>query len=248
MEQKAESSYFLMKNRNNTMTIWNKWKIRLGLFKPKRAYDHILMLGYNCEIAFQFFSMYHFLQSNLFAWSYAYSLKDTAQAIAHLDEIGAEGFLPPDPLWQCRRTHIRFHGRQPGFSADIEKELSQRTEYLKKKFLQAGSSGQKILCIIKVRTETADVQREGLKAVYQALRRRIKGDFDFLVVTEQNNPLSLQDLPFENIFLRRVAFFAPEADVTNLRKSAAGAWQRIFAEFGPAFHLSHKKHFKFEEK
>ena len=228
-------------------TAWKKFKIKHRIFRPKNRYDHLVLLGYNCEIAFQFFNMYRFLESGLFAWSYASSLHDTLHALQHPDLIGTNGFIFTDPLWQCRNTQISFHGKNTQISLEQEEqELTQRLAYLKKKFTQiCATAGQKLLFVVKVRTSPSAGNADDLPALYHTLKQITRSDFDLLVICEKD--AVLPRLSYPHVFIRRVDHFAPENSVTNTLLAANEDWERIFSEFGPKRYLKHNKHFKFEK-
>ena len=230
------------------MNWWKKLKIRLRCFRSQRAYDHLVSVGYNCEIAFQFFHLYRFLESSLFAWTYAYSLQDTIHAIQHLEQVGANGFLPPDPLCQCRNTNVRFHLKDdPAMSLpQLEKELTSRVTYLKNKWVKVcADTNQSVLYIVKVRSTDTQKNIDLLPQLYSTLKQTTQAPFDLLIVCEKN--AVLPDLNNPHIFIRRVDHYAPDDDVPNKKLAAMKDWEQIFFEFGPKHYLEHMKHFKFEK-
>ena len=74
-------------------------------------FRYIVPLGYNCETAFRFWRLYRFLDSSLFAWTYSYSIEDLINALNNFDSILAGEIALPNPLYECKNTHIRFHGK-----------------------------------------------------------------------------------------------------------------------------------------
>ncbi len=234
--------------RTKSIDLWKKLKIRRCCFQPQRSYDHIISLGYNCEISFQFFHLYRFLESNLFAWTYSYSLQDTIYALQHLDKVGTNGFLLANSFFQCVNTKICFHGKDdPHMSLEeLKAELTGRIEYLKNKWLRICSTkDQSILFIVKVRIQPIEQNVEEIKQLYQTLKQMTAAPFDLLVVC--GKLATLPDFKHPHIFVRQVKHFAPDDDVPSKRLAAMKDWEHIFFEFGPKHYLEHITHFKFEK-
>ena len=236
-----------LKKKFDFTNFWNKLQIRYRRFQPKRAYDHVIPLGYNCEIAYQFFHLYHFLESSLFAWTYSYQLQDTINALNHFDQIGTHGFLPPSPLWECRNTKICFHGKDdPRLSfLELETELNDRIAHLKNKWLKiASSTNQSILYIVKIRWQSIEKNVNEITTLYNTLKKMTNAPFDLLVI--RGKLTALPDLQNPHIFVRQVDHYAPDDDVPH-KMAATRDWEKIFFEFGPKNYLEHRKHFKFEK-
>lgn len=127
--------------------------------KPRRYYGHIISLGHNCEVSFQFFKKYHFTESSLFAWCACPNISAMINAINKLEIVGTGEFKPTNPMWQCQNTKIAFHGKgsprlwnenpsQEFFDNDL-KELKSRLTHLRSKFITAGKDGKTNLYIYK---------------------------------------------------------------------------------------------------
>lgn len=228
---------------------------RLLHSKQIKRYDHILSLGYNCEVAFQLFNHNKFLESNLLAWTYVESLPATLFALEKMDLIGSRGFEGPVPhMYKCPVTNIFFHGKarahllagNEALQQEDKEELKGRIEALKSKFRQAMDDGGKNLYIIKLQTQEENV-RENLEKIYDFLTRNVKNAFDFLIIMEQKATHTFAKLTEnENVYVRTVAFYAPESSVMT-RDNDKKHWFRIFDEFMPRYKMKKKKRFKFEE-
>lgn len=224
---------------------------RLLHSKEIKRYGHIISLGYNCEISFQLFRKNKFLESNLFAWAYIPSLKDTLFTLKNLDLIGSEGFSGPSPLYTCKKTHIGFHGKagvkmlqeNPALKEEDQNELIGRISFLREKFKETAKDGEKNLYIIKVKPEDLDAG-DTLKAIYDYLVETVKNDFDFLIIAEKKSSFALP--MYKNLYVRFVNFFVPDDNVTT-KDNDKKHWQRIFDEFQPQYKLKKTKKYKFED-
>lgn len=230
--------------------------------KNVNYYGHMISLGYNCEVAFQFFRRYKFVESSLFAWSYAWTLQDTLLALENLDRVGSAGFDAPNPLWQCKNTHVRFHAQQHSAAGNANSvdtaiwaqdlaELAPRVAYLKEKLKRTARDGKKNLYIIKVKSvlPTPAELAIHIQQLAAVLRKLGPNEFDLLVVLEESflPGLTQKDFGLSNVFLRRVHHFTPEECVTDVKSADAAGWNTIFKEFRPDFKLPRKKQFKFEQ-
>lgn len=118
-----------------------------------RKYDHILSLGYNCEVSFQFFLKYHFVESSLFAWVNTETCQNLIHALKHLDLILSQGVREVQPMYLDIATGISFHGKteRDGLETkeEIKNELYSRIPHLRDKFIQTAQDGKKNLYIFK---------------------------------------------------------------------------------------------------
>ena len=233
----------------------------IALFnKNVKFYGHVISLGYNCEISFQFFLKYHFVESSLFAWVACPSIEQMIYALLHVQEVGAGKLEPQGVMWRCFNTDILFHGKAPMSMwlnhptpqqiAEDKAELVDRLKYLRAKFQKTACDGKKNLYIFKYpkTDETAQTALEKINRLEQTLRQIVSNPFDLLIVLQEGLLPGLEALSKkENIFIRRVAFYAPDDNVTTELNDRLH-WGKIFDEFRPAFKLKKKKHFKFEDR
>lgn len=240
--------------------IINKIRKLFGL-KPQRYYGHIISLGYNCEVSFQFFKKYHFTESSLFAWCACHNIETVMNAIKNLDTVGSGEFKPVKPMWVCQNTKISFHGRgkpsewqnnptQEFFDNDL-KELKSRLAHLRQKFIETGKDGKTNLYIYKCSPHEQNLPNDTLtllfENLYEAIADKCTNPFDLLIVLEKDIlPNIEQTIENPHIFVRRVKFFSNPAHVTSKPYDKRG-WGRIFNEFKPDFKLPKRKRYKFED-
>lgn len=223
-----------------------------------RHYGHIQSLGYNCEVSFQFFQQYKFVESGLFSWTNNKNLTTLIHALKNFDRIGTGEWEAEPPMWKDVNSSINFHGRArmtdmtdaEALNAD-KADLTARTAYLKEKFKTTGRDGKKNLYIYKYSprdTTDENLFAEQAAELYDTLHSLVENDFDLLIVLEKPIFSELTESKFANghIFIRRVNFFTPENKVTD-KKNDKKAWGKIFKEFAPAFKLKKQKKYKFEE-
>jgi len=240
--------------------IINKIRKLFGL-KPQRYYGHIISLGYNCEVSFQFFKKYHFTESSLFAWCACPNINTMITSINNLETVGSGELKPVNPMWQCQNTKIYFHGKgspkewnnnptQEFFDKDLA-ELKSRLAHLRNKFITAGQDGKTNLYIYKCSPNEEILSHDTLELLfenlYEAIRNKCSNPFDLLIILEKRMfPNIEQALENPHIFVRRVKFFTHPAHVTSKPYDKKG-WSKIFNEFKPDFKLPKHKHYKFEE-
>jgi len=222
---------------------------RLFYFFRRRSYTHILSLGSNCEVAFQFFKNYNFVESTLFAWTVC-SCDQLIHTLQNLDLIGSQKIvLLEHKMFLDCATGIQFHPKDNHVTPENEDayrtELLGRLTYLKKKFVEVGKDGKSKLYVYKyMEPELSAVIESRVRKIYDALRQLNEDPFDFLLVLREEAPQV--QFSEKKIFIRRVKQFAPGESVTDGPFDRWG-WCRLFSEFYPAVILKRTKHFKFEE-
>lgn len=224
--------------------------------RNSKYYDHIISLGYNCEVSFQFFLEFHFVESSLFAWVNLSTIDVLINALQNVSSICSGEIINVKPMWKCVNTKIHFHGKAPmsfwfanPSNDDINKdkeELLSRVSHLKAKFLDIAKDGKRKLFIFKWLPEDNTFNRQKVDMLYSSLSK-LADNFDLLIVVEKKLFEKI-DLPLDNnhIFFRYVSFFTPEEAVTSKPYDRKG-WKNIFSEFRPNFRLPKKKKFKFED-
>lgn len=233
-----------------------------NLFNKNKKYGHVISLGYNCEVAFQFLKNYKFVEASLFTWANTININNLIYALNNYDKLMTGEVRNVKPLYKCFNTNIRFHGREPMeiWLSDKEpdeeikrkdkEELLSRIAHLKEKFLNTAKDGKKNLYIFSylVKNESIDEIKTNITHLYDSLCNIVKNEFDLLIVFENNKiPKDLElNLNNKNIYIRTVKFFAPEDKVTGDYCDNAG-WKKIYSEFRPNFKLKIKKRFKFEK-
>ena len=242
-----------MKLREEIKLINRDFKL---FFKRKREnkFDYIFSLGYNCEVAFRLYEFFKFEESCLFHWTYAPSCDDLIFALKNFELIGKNGYEKPNPLWECKNTHIRFHGKADmtlylngEVSAEImekdRKDLESRIDYLKSKFLKLAKDDCKKLYVYKIRSN--EVCENKISELYFSLKNIGAKNFKLLIITEKSANFKPQNS--DNIIYRTVDYFAPDDDVTS-KKYFNNGFDKIFEELYSTKKTSKNKKYKFENK
>ncbi|MBR2068357.1 MAG: hypothetical protein IJ877_01215 [Candidatus Gastranaerophilales bacterium] len=232
-------------------------KIFFDKFKRKKEnkFDYIISLGYNCEVTYRFLKYFKFEDSGLFNWTYSYSINDLIYALNNFDKIAQGEFINPDPLWECKNTHIKFHGRENMgtymnhletdeiLKKDLE-DLKGRINHLKEKFLDILKNDKSKLYIYKIKKEDLkNDPEEKIKELNNALKNLGGNNFKLLIVYEKQD-LIIPDNP--NFITRNVEYFAPDNAVTD-RKYLDNGWDNIYSEFYTnKIKSNKKKKYKFE--
>lgn len=219
----------------------------LNLFN-KKYYGHIISLGYNCEISFQFFLKYHFVESSLFAWVNNKNCKTLINALNNLDTLTTKGFKKDLPMFIDVATDIAFHSKENRTEPENEiiDEIRNRVLYLKEKFKRTAQDGKKNLYIFKYPplNFSSQTATHEIISLYETLKSLVQNDFDLLVISEKHNKIIIPN-SMNNIFVRYVKFYTPENRVTS-KPYDKKHFKKIFSEFCPSFKLTKTKKFKFE--
>lgn len=227
---------------------WRFWNVK--------KYDHVISLGYNCEVSFQFFLKHKFVESSLFAWVNTETCQNLINALKHPDLVLSKGLREVEPMWLDIATGISFHGKtkRDGLETteEIKQELISRITYLKEKFFCTVSDGKKNLYVFKYPPIASqytyciiDRVHSDINELYNVLKDIVKNDFDLLIILEKTFPKTSFD--YDNLFVRYVDFYT-SADRVTSKPYDKKSYGRIFSEFRPAFKLPKTKHFKFEAK
>lgn len=233
--------------------------------KNTKYYGHVISLGYNCEVAYQFFKYHKFVESSLFTWTNTINIQTLIYALNNLDMLVAGKLENITPMWQCQNTKICFHGKAPlkiwtsknNLTQDIlnqdREELISRVSYLKNKFIQTANDCKKNLYIFSyhVKEDESIVEiKENIDTLYKVLKNLGTNVFDLLIVMKKDvftNEIEAFYANKTEVLIRRVDLFASEENVTGKINDAKG-WKKIFNEFRPDFKLKKMKKFKFEER
>lgn len=229
-------------------------------FKKRKHYDYVISLGYNCEIAHKFLKYYKFEISNLFNWTFSYSLDDLIAALQNFDMLGAGDWHTANPLWECANTHIRFHGKAPmqGYidgnitqkEIDADKtELISRVKYLKEKFLNIAISEKRKLYVYKIKADDIknNIQSK-ISALMQALDELGAKNYQLMIVAEKKYA-DCWGSDSRDYILKFVDEFPPDNDVVN-KKYRKNGWHIIFDELSvqkPKNYVK-KKRYKYEKE
>ncbi len=222
--------------------------MKMNFFRKKRKYGHIISLGYNCEVSFQFFLQYHFVESALFAWANTTNCRNVINVLKNPDILLSNGLEKVGVMFRDVASGILFHGKDDlNDLQKIEEELYSRIEYLKQKFFKTAVDGKKNLYIFKYPSSCDDIQtvRKDILDLYYILKQVVRNDFDLLIILESRMYSNIR-FDIDKIFIRRVKFFTPVYRVTTPPYDRK-YFGKIFQEFCPDFELPKNKIFKFEE-
>ena len=223
------------------------------LFKPffrkkENKFDHIISLGYNCEVMFRFVKYFGFEESSIFNWVGILGAEHLISVLKNFNEIGKNGFLDPNPLYEDKISKVRFHGKFSTTSGvkkeDIEQDkinLREKIEYLKEKFLRILRDDSRKLYIFKLMPK--DVKIEILDEIYQTFLNMGAKNFKLLFIKEEKYKLYPEN---KNYIIRDVKYFANDNDVTN-KKYFKNGFNKIFDEFYCDIKPKKDKKYKFEK-
>lgn len=163
------------------------------------------------------------------------------------------------PTYKDLNTNVYFHGkakhkifkenRLKEMAAD-KRELLERIEYLKNKFIETAQDGKNNLyiykCPINDYTTPSEIKNK-INKLYQVLETICSNRFDLLCIFKEGF-IKDQEITQSKgkIFIRNIQDFAPEIDVTIKDKKIHQYWSKIFNEFKPNFKLKKHRKFKFE--
>ena len=227
-----------------------------------RRFDHVVLVGYNCELAFRFLKSLGFLDATLFCWAGTTVLDEFLAICANVDKLMTGELIPPTkelPLFRCAQTGLWAHGRAhartwatpqpPEFVKAEADEVRSRMLHLKDKTLGYLRDDKSVLVVHKIRSRycgPGEADRTAL-AVRSAMERLGARNMTFLVVCEESVRRNFPE-SHPSYELRSVAAFSPENDALNPRLGDKRGWQLVFDEFRPKTILKRKTTgFKFDQ-
>ncbi len=238
---------------------FHKFKLYINALLNAKKYENIVMLGYNCEVAYRFFRQYKFVDSSLFAWTYV-TFEQLKFFLENPDKVATGDFFLEHGMFTCKNSGISFHGRTDLTAVTdvlqidkeaLEKEkaeLRSRIEYLKEKFYKYCSNGKSTVFIRKISAKEAQNPNllDNLNWLYQKLSSICSNDFRLVLVCEK---AFSQKLQFDNpkIIVKTVEKYSPDENVTDKKAGDKFGWRLIFTEFQPAKIKKQSKKLKFEE-
>ena len=191
-----------------------------GLFIRPRKYEHFLLMGYNCEMAFRFIRANGFLDSTFFAWAGGPGCEKMLLALDRFDELftgdmtlktGTRDVFADNATGVLMHSHYNAGAFNPGESdlEAVKAEIRSRAAYLREKF-------------------------------YRQLR-----DFEFLVVCHRDDAVNFPE-EHPDYHLRTVASYNPDWSAVTEQFGDMYGWNLIWKEFAPTRVLGTKRKFGFE--
>ena len=229
----------------------------LGLFTKRRKFEHFLLLGYNCETAFRFIMANGFLDSTFFAWTNAWRVGMTLDALRHFDELftGELVLSGVGDLIVDAKTGISMHAREksvpaPGGSGDCEavkSELRSRAAYLREKFYRQLRDEESTLAVVKLSTCDCPRGDENARSLVAQLGAMGGRNVRLLVVCQQGDAKFFPD-EHPDYDLRTVSCFSPDWMAASELGGDRLGWLRIWREFSPARVIAQRKTYKFQKR
>lgn len=209
--------------------------------KTDYPFNHVISLGYNCEISFRIEDYFGKLDSTIFSWSYILDRNQFLNALANIDDIFEHGVsLADDHMFVCDKYRIKFHPRydiipKKGDYSDYQferayNELVNRIKYLKKKSIGVFKDNRKKVFIIKVQDFGECDNISFIQGLFKCVNRMCTaGNFELMCVLEKKTiTKKILQLENENIKIRTVLKFAP-VKYTNIGGDYI-SWYKILAE------------------
>ena len=211
-----------------------------------KKYEHIVMLGKNCEAAFYFKKTFSFLDSNLLAWcaineQYLPSILRNQSILLDNDyEPSGAGML------RHKKTGFNFHARINSGDNNCSlaiKDLLARIKHHSNKLQKIYSSPNNKLFICTIH-DVSLIENGYVYDIHSTLSS-LSNNFDLLCILPKGTSLPNNILP-QNIHIRYLSHFAPTNKVTTVRLGDPKGWKKIYSEFGPVRIRYELKKYKFE--
>ena len=234
------------------------WRGDVMAWHYRRRFTHIVPLGVNCEVAFQFYRRWGFVDSSLLAWAQSFNLETLTRALGDFKSIlaGEATFDPGSFMWKCENTGLYFHGRlkfsigspmpAPDTIAEDLADLRGRIAHLKDKFLgQLADEGSTLFVhrLVESDVDPASLDKR-LSALESVLERLGARNWKLLVVCKRTDRRLMPESGRRTF--RSVEAFNPPDRVTDAKAGDPRGWRAIFSEFAPEEILPKKHDFKFE--
>ncbi len=237
--------------------------LRIFARMRSRRFDHIVTLGYNCELAARFFECFKFVDATLFCWAAAPHCEEMCHALEHPDEIfSGEIDIPRKdfPLFRCKNTNVRAHGRAkmnvwlsdtPPTKEFVDAEIAElvsRIAHLRKKTFDYLRDDKSVLVILKIKPAECKpgCANDTVRRYINTLNKIGTRNMTFLVICEESMVPSFEG-PHPDFELRAVAEYNPESNAADLKRGDSRGWRLIFDEFRPKTIKKQTHKFKFEE-
>ncbi len=225
-----------------------------------KMFDHIIPLGRNCEVGFQFNRCFGFLESFPYNWCYVVDQYKLLEVLENSDILWSGDIkrTSSDNMYLDDASQINFHGaRTPdefnGFTEteleeEVKKEianLKSKTAHLLDKLNEVWYTGESQLYILTLYLDTVDEVNDYLAKLKVVLDRKTS-NFSILAVVEKSIKGEIDYEMGNGVYIRVIDHFAPRVSVTRVDLSDAAGWNNIFSEFRPTTIRLEDKIYKFD--
>ena len=194
----------------------------------ENGFEHIVSLGYNCEVSYRIKDyLGGSLDSYPLSWAYVHDQTRMSYIIGHLEDMftgETQVNLKSGMIW-CEKLDISFHSKishenlsednKEEYKKDALAEMNQRYEYLRHKFEQLFRGEESTLFILKCQgyQEHQHVVLYLRRIEKKLTEQYLSGKFFLLAVTDDINLYNI--LKKENSATRGCALIAQFADDGN---------------------------------
>jgi len=232
--------------------------------KSKKKYEHMILLGENCELAFQYVNILGVPETSLFNWCFVFNKENLLNAINNplivtKNDVQYKDYaMIDDPTSGCRFhcTNQWSYLQDKNGKPDIlkykneEKILREKNIYLANKLINIYKSSKLKLFIYKAQQLTSKNQDSYVSFLTNLnnILSTVTTNFNilFIVTKEHYNVFDKLFSKNNNIYIRMVNNFTEIGDAVNENISDNKNWTKIFNEFQPSKKLQHNKKYKYE--
>ena len=216
--------------------------------QEKVHYDHIVSLGYNCEVSFRIKDHYGDVEPYFFTWVYVRNRKKQCAFLEnrHLFMSGDIEYLPGSGgMFLDTATDFAIHSRMKDEELLINgeeqkenmlsavKEMKERYSHLLDKTFSMFSDGTSALFVVKVAEGNADEICAFLQDLLGLLERLCtRKVFTLLCVTTHAMKEKILHMESANLKVRSVSHFADDAHTDST--GDMDGWDNVFSEFPAA--------------
>ena len=239
----------------------------LQKYYATKKYKNIVLLGENCELAYQYVKNLGDPDSGLFNWSFVFDKTKLLNLICNPENIDNStvnyrtnyamiAFNDLGCSFHCKKnvTELTDKNGKPDLIEykKEEKNLREKNRYLAKKLQKIYKSNNSKLFIYKAQLlskENVDDYIEFLNKLSCVLNKKTKNYKILFIVTKEFYSIFHEHYKNDSyIYIRQVNNFTEIGDAVNNNVTDNEGWSRIFEEFCPNNIKKHSKVYKYENK
>lgn len=193
----------------------------------KCGYDHIVSLGYNCEVSWRIEDYVRGkIDSYPLSWAYIKEQSELPRILDNIEKIPTTDmqFEEISGMFYCKELNISLHTNiehsayaaftdkeKNEFMVEAEREVRERFLYLCSKWEKLLKSGDSTLFIIKIQNQNGDL--EWIKDTHRFMQEHYtSGNYNILfVVTNQEVCDKLKEKNWDRTFILLIDSFASDA-------------------------------------